>query len=162
MMRATDIASGAPTWVYILLVALIVLGVRRLRTRDMPAAVALIAPAAFLIWSVMGDHAFANRAGLGVALSAWLAGIAVGALTGVLLPDPRGERLPNGRVRLPGSWLPLLLYIGVFVVRFACGAWAAIVPQHAILATAVGIAVGAAMTARLVVGIARWRSASTL
>lgn len=160
-MRASDIASGAPTWSYVLLVTLIVLGIRRLRTRELPVVVALIPAAAFLVWSIVGVHAFASRAGAGLALSVWLAGGAVGAFTGMLLPEPRGERMADGRVRQPGSWLPLILYLGVFVMRFACGAWAAIVPEQAISATAVGLAVGAAMTARLVVGITRWRPAST-
>jgi membrane associated rhomboid family serine protease len=131
-MRANEIASGAPTWVYVLLVALIALGVRRLRTREMPVIVALIPPAAFLIWSIVGAHAFADRAGGGMAASAWLAGAVVGALSGVWMPEPRGERLSGGRVRQPGSWLPLFLYLGVFVIRFACGAWAAVVPQQAL------------------------------
>ena len=160
-MHATTIAGGAPAWVYALLVALIVLGIRRLRTRELPVIVALIPSAAFLIWSVLGALAFAERAGMGLALGAWLAGAAVGALTGVLLPEPRGERLAGGRVRQPGSSLPLILYLGVFIVRFACGAWAAIVPAQAVSVTAVGLAVGAAMTARLLVGVIRWRPAST-
>lgn len=121
--------------------------------------VALIPTAAFLIWSIVGAHAFAVSAGYAIAVSAWLVGAAVGAITGIALPDPRGEVLPGRRVRQPGSLLPLFLYLGVFVVRFACGAAAAIVPAQATIATAIGIAVGAGVTARLLVGVVRWRSA---
>ena len=156
-MRATDIATGAPTWVYVLLVALVVLGVRRLKTRETPLLIALIPSTAFLIWSLVGVRAFASQVGLASAIAAWLVGAACGAVSGVILPEPRGERLANGRVRQPGSWLPLILYLGVFVVRYACGAWAAIVSTQANTATALGIAVGAAVTARLLVGVARWR-----
>jgi hypothetical protein len=90
-------------------------------------------------------------------IAAWLIGAACGAASGFILPEPRGERLANGRVRQPASWLPLILYLGVFVVRYACGAWAAIVPAQADTATAIGIAVSAAVTTRLLVGVARWR-----
>ncbi len=155
-MRATDIATGAPAWVYILLVALVILGVRRLKTRETPLLVALIPSAAFLIWTLVSAGAFANHAGVALATAAWLVGAVCGAASGVILPEPRGERLANGRVRQPGSWLPLILYLGVFVVRYACGAWAAIVPAQANTATALGIAVSAAVTARLLVGVARW------
>jgi hypothetical protein len=157
-MRATDIATGAPAWVYLLLVALVILGIRRLKTRETPLIVALIPSGAFLIWSLVGASAFAGRVGLASAAGVWLAGAACGAVSGLVLPEPRGERLENGRVRQPGSWLPLLLYLGVFVIRFACGAWAAIVPERADMAAAIGIGVSAALTARLVVGVTRWRA----
>ena len=161
-MHASDIATGAPTWAYVLLAALVVLGVRRLTTRTVPIAVALIPSIAFLVWSVFGAMAFAGSAGVVPAALAWLVGAGVGAVSGVLLPEPRGQRLSGARVCQPGSPLPLILYLGVFVVRFACGAWAAIQPPQALLAITIGIAVGAAMTARLLVGIARWRPASNI
>ena len=156
-MHATTIATGAPVWVYFLLIALIALGVRRLKTREVPVLVALIPSAAFLIWSTVGAQAFAARAGFGIAIAAWLTGASAGAISGIIMPEPRGERLPGGRVRQPASSLPLILYLGVFIVRFACGAWAAIVPAQATLATAIGIAVGATVIARLLVGVVRWR-----
>ncbi len=159
-MHASTIATGAPTWVYVLLVALVILGIRRLQTRAIPVPVALIPTGAFLIWSLIGAAAFAGHAGVAMAGLAWLAGAAIGAISGVLLPEPRGERLPDGRVRQPGSWQPLILYLGVFVVRFACGAWAAIHPAQADIATAIGLGVGAAVTARLLVGVARWQRLS--
>ena len=87
----------------------------------MPVWVALIPPAAFLLWSVVGALAFAQRAGLASAAAAWLSGAAIGAASAAILPGTRGETLPGGRVRQPGSWLPLILYLGVFVVRYACG-----------------------------------------
>jgi hypothetical protein len=157
-MHATDIATGAPTWVYVLLAALVALGVRRLKTRETPLLVALIPSAAFLIWSLVGASAFAGQVGAAFAATAWLTGAAFGGASGVLLPDARGERLANGRLRQPGSRLPLILYLAVFLVRYACGAWGALVPAHSHTAAAIGIAVGAAMTARLVVGVTRWRA----
>jgi len=158
-MHPGQIATGAPIWVYILLAVLILLGVRRLRTRAVPTAVALIPSIAFLLWSIAGVVAFAAHAGFLPAVGAWLAGAVVGAAGGVVLPDPRGQRLPGGYVRQPGSPVPLILYLVVFTIRFACGAWAAIAPAQASLATAIGIAVGAAVMARLLVGVARWMPA---
>lgn len=158
-MSGMAIATGAPSWVYLLLIALIVLGVRRLKTRDVPLVVALIPSGAFLIWSLVGASAFAGRAGFLFAATSWATGAVGGGVSAIVVPEARGERLPNGRIRQPGSWLPLIMYLGVFVIRFACGAWAAVVPEQAGTATAIGIAVGAAVTMRLIVGIARWRTA---
>ena len=149
--------GGAPTWVYILLVVLVALGIRRLRTRDVPVVVAMIPVVAFLAWSVVGGIAFARFAGPGMALLAWVGGAAIGVASTYLVAEPRGQRLPGNRVRQPGSWLPLILYMAVFVIRFACGAWAAMAPSQATIATATGIAVGAAMTARLIVAVLRWQ-----
>jgi hypothetical protein len=157
-MRASDIAAGAPTWVYILLVFLVVLGWRRIKTRDVPVLAAIIPPTAFLIWSIFGAANFATSAGAGIAAAAWIGGAAIGIVSGFALPEKQGERLSDGRVRQPGSWLPLVLYVGVFIVRFACGAWAAVVPEQADTATALGIAVSAAVTGRLLTGVFRWKA----
>ena len=156
-LHATDLATEAPTWVYLLLVGLIALGVRRLKTREVPVVVALLPAIAFLAWSVVGADAFASRAGSGTALACWLAGAAVGVASVHVVAEPRGTILPGGRVRLPGTWLPLVLYLGVFVARFFCGAWATIRPAEAITATGTATVIGAAMTTRLVVAVKRWR-----
>jgi hypothetical protein len=153
----TQILSGAPVWVYFLLVGLIILGVRRLQTRTVPIAVALIAPAAFLVWSLFGATSFGGQFGAIFAAAIWLGGAALGAVSGYLVPEPQGERLPGKRVSLPGTWMPLATYMLVFVLRFACGAWAAIVPAQAFTAGAIAVGISAFMTARLVVAVLRWR-----
>ncbi len=157
-MHATTIATGAPVWVYIVLGVLVVLGVRRLKTREVPLPVALIPMVAFLMWSLLGLKSFAAHAGFAPAIMALAAGAIAGVLSSILLPDPQGERLPGGRVRQPGSPIPLVLYLGVFIVRFVCGAWAAIHPAQATTATAIGIAVSTIVTARLVMGVLKWKA----
>lgn len=157
-MHIGAVLGGAPAWVYLLLAALIVLGVRRLRTRELPLLVALIPAVAFFTWSVIGASGFARIAGAEVAAFAWSAGAAFGAFSAFALPDAPAIRLPGRRVRQPGSPVPLVLYVTVFLARFACGAWAALNPEQAILAIGIGLTIGAAMTGRLVASILRWRS----
>ena len=156
-MSPIDILTGAPAWVYALLVVLVTLGIRRLRTREVPVAVALLPAIAFGLWSVTGLLDLSQRIGTGIPIGAWLAGASFGWGSTLLLAEPRGERLPNARVRLPATGLPLVLYVSVFVIRFFCGAWAAIVPIQADIAVALSTGVGAAMTARLIVAVLRWR-----
>ena len=157
-MQAGAILSGAPIWAYVLLIVLIVLGVRRLKTREVPVAVALIPVVAFLVWSIFGASSFAASAGAATSAIAWFGGVALGVVSAFVLPEPRVTRLPDGRVILPGSWMPLILYMSVFVARFACGAWAAMDPAQAVTANAIGVAISAAMTARLATWVLRWGS----
>lgn len=156
-MGAAAILDGAPPWVYLLLAGLIALGARRLKTREVPIVVALLPVAAFFVWSMVSASGFALGAGATTAALAWFGGAVFGVVSAVVLPEPRGSLLPARRVRQPASWLPLALYLTVFVARFACGAWAAIKPADATLAAAIGVAIGAAMTARIAVAVLRWR-----
>jgi hypothetical protein len=157
MLRPEAIASGAPPWVYALLVVLILLGIRRLRTREVPVAVALLPSMAFLVWTLIGSGQFAAAAGGLVAAITVAGGCALGWLSAIVAPEPRATRLPGGRLRQPASWMPMAIYLLVFGVRFATGAWAAIKPEQALYATGVGIAIGAAATTRLVIAVLRWQ-----
>ncbi|MES2755685.1 MAG: hypothetical protein V4659_13600 [Pseudomonadota bacterium] len=156
-MTASDLATGAPVWVWVLLAALILLGVRRLRTREVPVAVAALPSVAFLSWSLSGAWLLAQTGGAPFAALAWLGGAALGALSTLVLAEPRGVRRPGGRVLLPATRLPLILYLLVFAARFACGAWAALRPDHALTADTIATVISAAMTARLIVAVARWQ-----
>ena len=158
-MHPGQIATGAPPWVWVLLAGLVLLGIRRLRTREMPAVLAVLPAIAFLGWNLWNAYAYTRVAGAAFMLAVVAAGAAIGAASAVALPEPRGQRLPGNRVRLPGTALPLLLYLTVFAARFGCGAWAAIVPGAAARAAGLALAVGAAATARLIVGVARWTPA---
>ncbi len=53
-LMAGAVLGGAPAWVYLLLVVLIALGIRRLKVREVPIIVALISVFAFCVWSVVG------------------------------------------------------------------------------------------------------------
>lgn len=150
--------NGAPLWIYPLLVGLVILGVRRLRTREMPIAVALIPIVAFSAWSLWGAGLFAQRVGPAMAALVWSGGAALGVASAFVLPEPRATRLPGGRVLLPGSWMPLSIYLLIFVARFACGAWAAIVPSAAMMATGIGVAISAGAAARFAAAVLRWRA----
>ena len=99
----------------------------------------------------------ATLAGSATAALSWAAGAVFGDASASVLPEPRGHLLPGRRVRQPASWLPLTLYLTVFVARFSCGAWAAISPQQAVTAAAIAVAISAVMTARLAGTVTRWR-----
>ena len=78
-MGAGQTASGVPLWVWFLLAGLVLLGVRRLRLREVPAIVALLPAAAFLAWNLWNAVALATLAGRGAMLVAVLVGAAATA-----------------------------------------------------------------------------------
>jgi hypothetical protein len=148
--------SHVPVWVFVLLGVLIVLGLRRLKMREVPLSVALLPAVAFAGWSLTGASLFAGNVGAAIAVAAWSGGAVIGALSAVFLPDARATRLDGNRVRLPATWMPFTLYMAVFAARFVCGAWASMRPDQANLAVGIGVAISAAMTARLVTSIFYW------
>ena len=153
---AGAILGGAPTWVYILLVVLIALGIRRLKVREVPIIVGLMPVFAFSVWSVVGLVRLMMNNDSYPAVAAWLGGLLLGVISALVLPEARATRIVGGRVCQPASWSPLILYLTVFVGRFACAAWAAIKPDDAVTANAIGTAIGAAMTARLIMSVIQW------
>jgi hypothetical protein len=155
---AGAILGGAPGWVYVLLVILIALGIRRLKVREVPIIVALIPVVAFSVWSVVGVTLLATKHGAYPAIASWIVGLLFGVVSALILPEARATRTASGSFYQPASWSPLILYITVFAGRFACGAWAAIEPDQAFTADAVGAAIGAAMTARLITSVFQWRT----
>ncbi len=152
------ILGGAPAWVYVLLVVLIALGIRRLKVREVPIIVALIPVFAFSAWSVIGVITLVTKHGAYPAVAAWIIGLLIGVISALILPEARATRTAGGRIRQLASWSPLILYLTVFGGRFACGAWASIEPDRAFTADAVGTAIGAAMTARLIISVFQWRT----
>jgi len=52
---------------------------------------------------------------------AWAAGFAAAVLLGGPVFAPRGLAQEGNAVRMPGSWLPLWLMVGIFSAKFALG-----------------------------------------
>ena len=127
-----QILLNTPVWVWVLLAALLVLGWRGTRPRSMPLWSALALPVA------MGVYALFNavRAGLGdpFAPVAWAAGAAVAFLLNhVLLRQPRDIvwSRETRRVSLPGSWLPMVLILGIFGLNYVGAVTRAVLPAIA-------------------------------
>ncbi|WP_342667314.1 DUF6622 family protein [Comamonas composti] len=118
--------KATPAWVWALLLALIALGASQLRAREagllrillMPSAMGLLS-----IWSLLSAFGPAGQsAGL---LLAWLLlTLLTGALILTLLPQaPAGTHYDttSHKFVLPGSPLPLLLILGIFMTKYLLG-----------------------------------------
>ena len=111
--------SHIPVWVFFVLFALLSLGYRLSRTRLVrPGTVALIA-FGMLVYSLYGvTSSFGIDA---LPLAAWAGGIAAAIVLGSQAIGSRGLSQEGERVRVAGSWWPMLLLMTIFAIKFALG-----------------------------------------
>jgi NADH:ubiquinone oxidoreductase subunit 6 (subunit J) len=121
-----------PVWVWGLLAGLLALGISQLRDRTASLARVALLPLVMTILSVSGTFsALGGTPHRAITITAWLVAAALAfALT--LLARGRNDAQydPVRRVyRLPGSAVPLLLIVGIFLVKYVVGVDLAMEPQ---------------------------------
>lgn len=123
-----QIAINTPVWVWGLLAALVVLGLAQARDRRAGLTRTVVLPLGMAVFSLSGlVTAFGASPSV---LGAWLSAVAV-ALTVVLMrPLPAGVRYDASQrvFALPGSWVPLVLILGIFSIKYATGVTLAMHP----------------------------------
>lgn len=110
-----------PSWVWPLLALLLWLGVAAMRTRSIRLVRLIVLPAVFFALSVFSM--LSSPLPLVEALGIWLAGLALGSLIGRLIAPRHGVIIDRARHRLtvPGSIVPLILIVVIFIGRYASG-----------------------------------------
>ena len=157
-----SLLQHAPHWVWGALAALIVAGVRQSvpRRRSIRSATSLpLLITALSLYGVASD--FAHQP---LALAAWVLGATALFALATLRGAWRGVRWSpvHDSLIVPGSWLPLALYLGLFGVKFAVGAALAMHPARIDdtgFACLTGLAYGAFSGVFLARGFAMWRVA---
>ena len=124
------VLTRTPTWVWGLLTTLVVLGLLQARDHVVSRHRVLVQPLALVLISVVGaSSSFGLHLGV---QAAWLVGGAVGFGLNRALQMPRRVRaLPDGRYAIGGSWAPLVSFLSIFALRYACATALAIEPQLA-------------------------------
>jgi hypothetical protein len=155
-----SILQHTPNWVWGVLAALIVIGMKQTEPRLRSVRSATIWPLAMTAFSFYGvASVFVHQQ---VPLAAW----AGGALAALCVCDAfgmwRGIEWSNADRSLfvPGSWVPLILFLTLFVLKFGVGVAVSLTPSlvyHADFAGLVGLAYGAFSGAFLARGLAMWR-----
>ena len=121
----SQVLKNTPVWVWAILVTLIVLGANQLRTRVVSRYSVLIAPVAFLLVGMLA----AGRGSVG--LAAWaLALLAAAAFTFFVWRPTAGARYTpsTDRLNLPGSVIPMLLMLAMFLLNYVINVAHAINP----------------------------------
>lgn len=130
------IVQGTPRWVWGLLAALLWLGLAQTLPRQLGLRRALLPPlalAGFAAWGLAS--AFGGGTALAGALGAWLLAAALAcaaslALRGAPAAGARYDAQAR-RFHLPGSPVPLLLILALFMTKYAVGVELALQPALA-------------------------------
>lgn len=127
------VLRGTPLWVWGLLAGLLALGISQLRDRTASLARVSLLPLAMSLFSVSGTaSALGGSPHRAMALAAWLIAAAL-AFAVALLARGRAAAAQYDPARrlflLPGSVVPLLLIVGIFLVKYVVGVDLAMAPQ---------------------------------
>jgi hypothetical protein len=151
------IVQHTPVWVWGLLAALTSLGLWQTRDRQMSLRRITVLPLVMVVLSLSGVlGAFGPSI---AALAAWAAGVAAAQVAASHLLDLRGAAWSPSTecLRVPGSWLPLTLILGLFAVKYFAGYNLAVNPA---LATTAGFAGLCSLAYGLVSGLFMARALS--
>jgi len=122
------IVQHTPAWVWGLLLALVALGLVQTFPRRVALRSTTLLPLALLAFSLVG---VVSRFGAQTApLLAWGAGVAAALVATQGRFDTGAVRFDAGSrsFQMPGSWLPLVLMLVLFALKFAAGVLAATQP----------------------------------
>lgn len=114
----TGILTGTPGWVWALLAGLLVLGYAQTRPRQAGLARTLAMPLAMTALSVYGTVSALGTSA--TVLAGWLLSAMLAAAWVARRPAAAGTRYDAARrvIEQPGSWVPLLLIVGIFLTKY--------------------------------------------
>lgn len=122
-----QIVTHTPLWVWGLLAGLIALGYTQTRDRQASLVRISIMPLVMTAFSIYGTvSTFGNALTFSSVMATW-AVVAVGTFSLVAAGDAKGSYDAATRTfTLPGSWLPMVLIVGIFLVKYASNVMLAI------------------------------------
>jgi uncharacterized membrane protein len=113
------IVRNTPPWAWLLLSSLVTAGLAQARERTASLARISILPIVLVLFSLASAVAAFGRSPL-LPEALWLWAMAAAAMTALLAPGQSAAQFDTATrsYRLPGSWLPLVLMVGIFFVRY--------------------------------------------
>jgi hypothetical protein len=151
-MTAADyvglVAAETPWWAFALLALLIVLGVRRLKTRVRGLTMAFAAPVAFGVWGLFNVAAYSQAQSPFIGLSTFLLLFAAGWASTRMYMGEKADLTAEGRFLFHGTPEPLITYMAVFAIRFGLEVWQGFEPGAAPLAGGFAIGLSAFVAGR--------------
>lgn len=129
-----EIVRSTPPWVGALLAFLVYLGISAARTRRVHLARLALIPLAMGGLALWGElSAFGGHGHLAGLLGLWLVSGALVIAGSGTLRAPAGTRYDaaSRSFDLPGSWVPLVLILAVFLMKYGIGVQLALEPSLA-------------------------------
>jgi uncharacterized membrane protein len=124
------IVRRTPSWAWLLLLALVVLGLMQMRERTqglLRVSITPVAMVAFSLWAAVS--AFGRSPVVTEALWLWMLGAAATAVLFAFAESSARYDAGTRTFRIPGSWVPLVLFIGIFLARYLVSVRLAIHPD---------------------------------
>ena len=120
-----------PSWVFLIFVLLLWFGLAGTKDRHVPWRMPILVPVGMSVWAVSGLLlSYKNSEWLGFSLAIW-AGVS-GLLVVYFSKKPFSSDFyydaTTRRFAMPGSWMPMAIYMGIFLVKFAVGMLNALQP----------------------------------
>jgi hypothetical protein len=122
-----------PVWVFFLLIALIVMGLLQTRTRQMPKKRLRGISIALTVFTLIGViQQWRHTPWLALGLISWAATCwtSAWALGQGAAPQGASYTPETHRFTVPGSWLPLVLFMTIFACKFLVGMLSATAPEQ--------------------------------
>ena len=113
-----ELLRRTPAWVFVLFVCLVYVGYTQSRTRSVARWQLISVPAATLCLSLYGTWSAFGANPIGFA--AWIGGAGLALLLGRKLPHAQSAdyAMRDGRLKLPGSWVPMGLIMAIFFANY--------------------------------------------
>jgi hypothetical protein len=125
------IIAHTPAYVFVLLGGLVVLGLMQIRTREVSRTRVVVLPVAMLLLSVSGVLGAFTQPILAVVAWAIGLGLVIALASRALAIRQASWSAATGRFRVPGSWLPLVLILSLFVFKYTAAVVLALNPPLA-------------------------------
>ncbi len=116
-----EIISHTPTWVFVVLFTLLIIGYQQSKSRVVKLKMVFVLPVLMTVFSYLGVSSV-----FGIAfysLGIWLIGLLSAFVIGIKLAYPRNVEYlaAQGQLSVPGSWLPLVLMMAIFLTKYFVG-----------------------------------------
>lgn len=125
------IFTHTPTWVWVLLIALIYLGLIQTKRRTVSLTRSAILPIAMIGLSIFGTvSVFGSTATI---LCAWLGAAALMFVILMRFTNLSAVQydIEKRQFTLPGSWVPMILILGIFITKYIVGMMTGMNPAYA-------------------------------
>lgn len=124
------VIRNTPPWVGGLAAGLAILGASQWKDRQASLARVSLMPLAMTVFSIWGTlSAFGGSPLLAQALGAWIAAAVLVFALVARLPSSARYDAASRTYAIPGSVVPLLLMLGIFLVKYGVGVDLAMAPQ---------------------------------
>jgi hypothetical protein len=128
------VVKNTPLWVWGLLAGLVWLGLDQARSRTVGMARVTIMPIAMIALAIWGTASvFGQSPMFGYVMLVWMLAASVTFALMATLAPPRGAAYDSASrsFALPGSWVPMLLILGIFLTKYVVGVDVAMQPNLA-------------------------------